>query len=111
MPDASPWSAGPTLPGARLEPGVAALGDRLVVAGGFDVGIKIVPEVDVLEPIGGTWSRLPDAPVAWTHIDMAGADGSLYLLGGLEGTQFSANGAAYVLDANATAWRALAAMP
>ncbi len=110
-PDASPWQAGVQLPAARLEAGGAALGDRLAVVDGFDGAIAIVNEVDLYDPIGNTWSTLPDAPVAWTHVDLAAAGGSLYLLGGLATTDFTADGTAWVLDSNATAWRQLASMP
>jgi hypothetical protein len=110
-PDASPWSAGPTLPGPRLLASVAALGTRLIVADGFDVNIKIVTEVDALDTTTGTWSRLPDTPVAWTHGDLVGSNGSLYLLGGLETGNFTVNGASFTLDSTGTAWRQLAPMP
>jgi N-acetylneuraminic acid mutarotase len=109
-PDASAWTAGPNLPGPRLLPSVAALGDRLIVADGFDQGLNIVTEVDALDTATGTWSRLPDAPVAWTHADLAAANGSLYLLGGLETQNFDVNGSSWVLDATATQWRALRSM-
>jgi N-acetylneuraminic acid mutarotase len=103
------------LPGPRLEAGVTALGDELVMVGGFDTpayqGLHITTEVDALDPLAGTWSRLPDAPVQWTHINLAAAGGALYLLGGTEGTEFIARGDAFALDAGASAWRTLAAMP
>ncbi|MCE9579780.1 MAG: hypothetical protein K8W52_42075 [Deltaproteobacteria bacterium] len=112
-PDAvtSPWQPGPALPGPRLEPGVAALGDRLALVGGFDAGLSIVTRADVLDVNSGTWSSLPDAPVAWTHVDLLGVAGGLYLLGGLETTTFTPSGRAFVLDANLTSWRELTAMP
>jgi N-acetylneuraminic acid mutarotase len=110
-PDASPWQAAVQLPAARLEPGVVALGDRLVVIDGFDGTLAIIQRVDVLDTITGTWSQLPDAPVAWTHVDAAAAGGALYLLGGLETTDFTANGSTWVLPAGATAWKQLASMP
>jgi len=111
-PDAAPpWTAGPELPSARLESGVTALGTRLIVADGFDPTIKIVNEVDALDTATDQWSRLPDAPVAWTHLDLAAANGSLYLLGGLEGQDYVANGATYVLDSTQTAWTPLMPQP
>ncbi len=112
-PDAvtSPWQVGPALPGPRLEAGVAPLGDRLAIVGGFDAGLAIVTRVDVLDLSSGTWSTLPDAPVAWTHVDLIGLAGGLYLLGGLETTAFTPSGRAFVLDANLTSWRELTPMP
>jgi hypothetical protein len=111
VPDASPWSAGPTLPNPRLLGSVAAIGARLVIADGFDVNIKIVSEVDALDTTNDTWSRLPDTPVAWTHGDMVGSGGSLYLLGGLETDMYNVNGSSFVLASAATTWTSLAPQP
>jgi N-acetylneuraminic acid mutarotase len=112
----SAWRSGPALPSRRLEPGVTALGDRLVVAGGFDTsigeGLHTSMVVDVLDSQTDTWlAPLPPLPVAWTHIDLASSGGTLYLLGGLESAQFRARGETFALDADATAWRPLATMP
>ena len=110
-PDASPWSLGPKLPGARLLPSVAALGDHLVVLGGFDEGLTIVTEVDDLDTVAGTWTKLPDAPVAWTHGDLIADGGSLYLLGGLATQNYDVDGRSFVLDPGGSTWRTLAPQP
>jgi hypothetical protein len=118
-PDApsSPWSLGPPLPVPRLEPGVASLGQQLVVLGGFDTdlsaGLDITMRVDVLDVGSNTWSQLPDAPVAWTHVQLASVGATLYLLGGLAGQSYTAQGEAYALDTLSPplAWRQLTAMP
>lgn len=118
-PDApsSPWSQGPDVPAPRLEPGVTALGQRVVVAGGFDTdlmaGLDVTKRVDVYDPLDNTWSQLPDAPVAWTHIQLAAIGTTLYLLGGLEGAAYTARGESFALntlDANAQ-WHPIATMP
>src|SRR5512143_2449220 len=81
----SAWSQGPDLPDEvpRLEPGVTALGQRMVVVGGFDsdlqAGLDITKRVDVYDVATSTWSRLPDAPVAWTHIQLAALGTKVYL--------------------------------
>jgi hypothetical protein len=111
-PDArTDWFPGPMLPGKRLEPGVAAVGGRLAVVGGFDAELALVTTADVLDPIAGTWGSLPPAPVAWSHLGLAGKGGALFLLGGLAGNDFQPRGDAYVLDEAATAWQTLPAMP
>ena len=116
-PDAvvGPWTLPLMLEERTLEPGVTALGDRLVVMGGFSTslqeGLAISRKVHLLDPASASWSELPDAPVAWTHIDLIGTGGALYLLGGLEGQQYTARGEAYVLDPLAGAWRAIAPLP
>ena len=71
-PDCGPvWREGEIMPGRRLEPGVGALGTRLVVAGGISTslaeGLAITPEVIAFDTLAGTWDSLPDLPVAWTH--------------------------------------------
>jgi N-acetylneuraminic acid mutarotase len=120
--DARPtaWSEAEQMPGPRLEPGVTALGDRVVVLGGFDqsetqgLGITTdVIEFDMFAAPTQRWRALRSAPVAWTHANLAAASATLYLLGGAEGTDFVARGEAYALDTGADnpQWRAIAPMP
>lgn len=110
-----PWTEAPEMPGRRLEAGVAALGTRLAVVGGFSTtvqeGLAITHEALALDTLERTWSSLPDAPVAWTHPGLAAAGGSLYLLGGLEGADFIPRGEAFVLPPGGSAWLPLAPMP
>lgn len=98
-----------------LEPGVTALGERLVVLGGFATslteGLAISRKVHLLNTLTNEWAELADAPVAWTHIDLIGTGGSLYLLGGLEGQQYTARGESFVLDPGGSVWRSLAPIP
>ena len=118
-PDAatSPWSEGPRLPAPRLESGVAAIGQRLVVVGGFDQnitqGLRITTEVLSLDLLAGQWTQLREAPVAWTHANVAGASATLYLLGGLETTAYLARGESFALDLDLPdpQWRSIAPMP
>lgn len=113
----SPWSLGPELPSPRLEAGVTALGQRLIMVGGFDQnvaqGLRITPEVLSLDLLTETWSRLPDAPVAWTHANVWAASSTLYLLGGLDTPSFLARGESFALDLDLPdpQWRAIAPMP
>jgi len=122
--DAPPtaWTMGPSLPLARLEPGVTALGQRLVVLGGFAPsggggGIDVTTEVDVLDVATGTWTQLPDAPVKRHHVQLATIGTTLFLLGGLDvpdaSNNYPARGDCYALDTldAAPAWRSLASMP
>jgi N-acetylneuraminic acid mutarotase len=119
LPDAQdkPWVEGPELPGPRLEPGVTAMGQRLVVLGGFDQnvseGLRITSDVIALDPVMSVWTALHPAPVAWTHVNLAASSTTLYLLGGEETQQFIAKGETYALDtlAEPQQWRQLKAMP
>src|SRR3569833_407722 len=111
LPDApsSPSSTGPVLPVARLESGVAALGQRVAVVGGFDTdhaaGLDVTKRADALDTLVTpmAWSQLPDAPVARHHVQLAAVGATLYLLGGLDGTpdatnNYPARGDSYALD-------------
>lgn len=115
----SAWSQGPDLADGvpRLEPGVTALGQRLVIVGGFDTdlqaGLDITKRVDMFDPLANTWTQLPDVPVAWTHIQLAGLGTKLYLLGGLAGQTYTAEPDCYVLDTSDTTpmWTPIAPIP
>ncbi|MBA3463902.1 MAG: hypothetical protein H0T46_28350 [Deltaproteobacteria bacterium] len=112
-----PWTEGPALPSPRLEAGVTALGQRLVVVGGFDQnvaqGLRITMDVTMFDPVMRTWSALHPAPVAWTHTNLAGSSATIYMLGGHETQQFTAKGEAYALDTDSSPpqWRQLRSMP
>jgi hypothetical protein len=119
---ASPWTMGPNLPDPRLEPGVTALGQSVVVLGGFDTGVQaglhVTTGVEVFNTLTQTWGTLPDAPVARHHVQIAVTGSTLYLLGGLDGTadqnnNFPARGDSYALDTTnpAAGWRAIAPIP
>lgn len=110
------WSEGPALPLARLEPGVTAMGEQLVVAGGFAPsgggGIDITAEIDLLDTTGCNdptaasckWkaSAFPDLPVPLHHAQLAALGSALYLLGGLgapdASNNYPAHGDVYRLD-------------
>jgi hypothetical protein len=108
------WSVGPAMPRRALDPGVAALGLQVVVAGGFATGPsegrEITARVDAFDTTDAMWRALPDAPVRWTHINLATVGATLYITGGLEGAQRTAHGEAFALDAVTRTWRPIAAM-
>lgn len=103
------------MPRKALEPGVAALGQQVVVLGGFDTGLldglDITARTDVYDVAERTWHQEPDAPVRWTHINLAVVGTTLYLVGGLEGTQFTARGDSFALDPIGHSWGTRAALP
>ncbi|MFT3694841.1 MAG: kelch repeat-containing protein [Kofleriaceae bacterium] len=124
LPDApaSPWSSGPDIPVPRLESGVTAIGQSVAVVGGFDTdqvaGLDVTKRVDLFDTLEGTWSQLPDAPVARHHVQIAAIGTTLYLLGGLDGApdvsnDYPARGDSYKLDLadQASGWSQLASMP
>ena len=118
----SPWSQGPNLPVPRLEPGVTAMGQNVVVIGGFDTdqqaGLDVTKRVDVFDTDANAWSQLPDAPVARHHVQIAAIGTTIYLLGGLDGTpdgmnDYPARGDCYAFDTQEpmATWHPLTSMP
>jgi N-acetylneuraminic acid mutarotase len=112
------WQQLADMPSRRLEAAAAGLGARFIVLGGFATSDREVPPLEITreileyDPFGRTWTSLPiEAPEAWTHANLAGFGGSLYLLGGLEGTNFVASGKAFRLLPSRVTWDMLAPMP
>ena len=116
QPDAptSAWRLGPTMPRRALEPGIAALGQQVVVAGGFDTslaeGLDITARIEIYDTTSSTWGTLPDAPVKWTHMNLAVVGDRLYIAGGLEGAQGVAHGEGFVLDPIGNVWQPITPM-
>ena len=76
------WSAHRPMPSARQEVAVAALGDRVVVVGGFGELGAAVPTVEAYRPAADTWEAMPPLPAAVHHAAAAVVDGRLFVLGG-----------------------------
>lgn len=104
------WSLGPAMPRPAVEAGVTIHGQRVVVAGGFDTGaaggFDVTAEVDAFDISDKKWVRLPDAPVRWSHINLAAIADTVYLLGGLEGAPgaYVAHGESWRLDPGLDEW-------
>ena len=104
----SPWSQGSNMPTPRLEAGVTALGQSVVVVGGFDTdqqaGLDVTTTIDVFDTQANAWTTpFPDAPVARHHVQVAAIGTTLYVLGGLDGAanaanEYPARGDSYMLD-------------
>ncbi|MDQ3335885.1 MAG: hypothetical protein M4D80_12015 [Myxococcota bacterium] len=108
-----PWTERTALPDRRLEASATGVGARLVVIGGFvNESLEISRDVLQYDPFRDEWSVHPlQAPEAFTHAALTSVGGSLYLLGGLEGSAFTPSGKSWRLRPNATTWEALADMP
>jgi hypothetical protein len=120
LPDAAttPWTIGMAMPRTAQQPGVTARGLDVIVVGGYDLApsgaLEITARVDVFDTAIGTWQttgRPEDAPVRWTDINLAALGDTIYLAGGLEGTQHIAHGETYAFDPLEQKWKMLAAMP
>src|SRR5919201_6581905 len=98
------WHTAAPLPEPRTEVAGAALGQELVVAGGYTADGRSSRRVDAYSPARDRWRRLADLPVAVNHA-MAASDGRrLYVVGG-----YGAPRKAFVLSAGR--WRALPELP
>jgi hypothetical protein len=113
----APWQARADLPDPRLESSATALGTKLLVLGGFRTGDAEVPPLEIttdllqFDPLADptkAWSIFTrdgkpiEGTPAWTHAALVTVGGSLYLLGGLEGTTFIPSAKTYRLEPGST---------
>jgi len=106
------WTAAAALPGgARQETAVVALDGMVYVLGGFDGGGTVVDDVEVFDPVLGTWSTAAPLPVAMHHANAAVADGKIWVLGYLTGFDFAAHGDVWSYEPIGNAWTPRATMP
>lgn len=112
-PPGPPWTERTQLTDRRLEASATGVGARLVVVGGFaNEALEISRDVLQYDPFLDEWSvhALP-APEAYTHAGLASVGGTIYLLGGLEGSTFTPSGRSWRLRPAGTAWEPIADMP
>ena len=80
---ATGWTAAKPIPLPRSEVAAAALGDEIIVVGGYlNSRGASSSRVDAYSPPRNRWRRLPNLPVAVNHPMAAAARGRLYVLGG-----------------------------
>ncbi|MBA2295307.1 MAG: galactose oxidase [Actinobacteria bacterium] len=105
---AATWTAGAPLPEPRTEVAAAALGQRIVVVGGFLASGANSRRVDAYDTRRDTWERLPDLPVSVDHAAAASWRGRVVVVGGY-GADRQPLRAAFVFDG--TRWRNLPRPP
>jgi N-acetylneuraminic acid mutarotase len=77
------WRAAKPIPLPRSEVAAAALGNEIIVVGGYlNSSGASSSRVDAYAPARNRWRRLPNLPVAVNHPMAAAARGRLYVLGG-----------------------------
>jgi N-acetylneuraminic acid mutarotase len=94
---------------SRQEVGVAELGGKIYVAGGFRQDRSTANTVEVYDPASDKWSFVAPMPVALHHPAAAAVEGKLYVIGGT-----SPGGAANAnleYDQQKNGWKAKAPMP
>lgn len=108
-----PWAAAPPLPlGPTQETAVVAVGPKIYVLGGFNATGAIVRSVQIFDTVGCTWSMGPDLPKPVHHANAAVAGGTIYVLGSLETTNFTAIGEVWAWNPTTDAtWSPKAPMP
>lgn len=88
-PAALSWRRLPAAPTARTEVAAVAVGDEIVVAGGFDAAGRPIPTVEMYDAAAHRWSPGPELPLP-VHHAMAASDGdTAYVIGGYTSAAFS----------------------
>lgn len=114
---ATPWATAPDLAlGPTQETAVVAVGGKLYVLGGFAQpaggSLAIVRAVQIFDPVACAWSMGPELPKPIHHANAGVVDGTIYVLGALETTSFTATGETWAWNpATDAAWSPRTAMP
>jgi len=79
------WCEVASMATKRCRHGAAALGGKLYVMGGFDVGEGTsLAEAEVFDPKADGWQPLPSMPTARRRLAAAAVAGKVYAIGGLD---------------------------
>ena len=84
-PSSGVWRDGPEMNEARSGFGAAAIGDRIIVAGGEILGQRpwrALSSAEAYDPASAAWTRLPDLPAGVHGMPVAGHEGAAFVLGG-----------------------------
>ncbi len=96
----------------RQEMGVAAVGGKIYVAGGFDKEGQGLRTVEAYDPGANRWHPVLALPVPLHHVAAAEVGGVLYLMGGFEGSSFEfATNRVWAYHPTSGQWRQRAPMP
>ena len=74
----STFTAGPSSPQGRVEAGVARVGSKLYVFGGFVKGLAVDNHTDIFDAATGQWTRGRNFPGSETHAGVT-SDGQRYI--------------------------------
>lgn len=111
--DPGHWETLASLPGPRQETGVAAIGGKIYVVGGFVSGTppEIVDTVEAYDPPADSWSSAPSVPQVMHHANTAGLGDTLIVTGFLTGLDFAAQGDVYAWTLGDDGWQSRTPMP
>jgi len=89
-PTSDAWTRLGRMPTPRGASGVAAIGNRIYVAGGL-AGGRSVAAFEVYDRVRREWTQLPDMLTARDHLTAQAVNGKFYALSGRVGNVLSAN--------------------
>jgi N-acetylneuraminic acid mutarotase len=98
-PDTDRWDAVASLPAGteRAAACTAVLNDKLYVFGGGRRGMSVA-DASVYDPMGDTWTKLPDMPTRKEHCAAGAIGGKIYIAGGRADSITGFEPSAYVFD-------------
>jgi N-acetylneuraminic acid mutarotase len=101
------WDNGVPMPVARAWASVAAVGHRIFVSGGFDIGKE--NSHLVYDTVSKQWKTLNPVPIKVSSAGICVADNKLYLFGGARDKKHWRE--VYVYDTDKDSWQRLTPMP
>lgn len=110
---AATWVKKASLPVARAEVGVAALGGKIYVVGGQEQQEHAAPKwasalIMVYDPADDSWQQRAPLPEGLSHVGVAALDGKLYAVGGFTDIiHIGPRPAAFVYDPKLDQWSRL----
>ena len=106
------WLVRTPMPTARQEVAVAALGNKIVVVGGFGPGAEAVATVEVYDVPTDRWEERAPYPVPVHHAAAAVVGNRLFVVGGYTGSRlgWTRLASVYEYDAPRNAWVQRASM-
>lgn len=109
-PDGTGWRPLAALPMPIQETGVAAIGNRVYVVGGF-AGFDVLDQVHVYDIAADRWDTAADLPMPIHHANVAAVGGKLYVVGALTGQDFAPIPDVWEYDPAQDEWIEKAPMP
>jgi N-acetylneuraminic acid mutarotase len=108
---ATPWSPRAPLGEPRQEVGVAALGGRVWVVGGFAAGGSTADTVEVYDPAADRWTAVASLPRRLHHAAAVAVGTKIYVIGGHTGALFAPVDSVFAYDPDSDTWTERASMP
>jgi N-acetylneuraminic acid mutarotase len=100
------WVSAPAVgTGPTQETAVVAVGSKVYVIGGFDETLAVVRTIQVFDTQTCEWSLGPMLPQAVHHANAAVYDGRIYVLGAMEGLNFTTVGHVWSWTPGDTDWQ------